>query len=103
MTESNAADPSNDFDPGWIGEALEIAVPFQIAKVLQWSPERRQEQRRANIERTQFNLVMAEFFTPEEVEERPVPSAFARLSEQIALAALEPGGVTFEGRHWEVK
>lgn len=82
----------NDRDTDVITKALEVAVPLWIG-VLYDLPKEDRLQRAAAVDRAIIDLTI----------ERPglVVESFNALAEGLALLSFAPGGVTFEGRHWE--
>ena len=77
-----------------VHDALKIAVPLWIDR---WhdKPEEQRQERLAQV------LSIAGL--KQELASRLGFDAVGLLAEILALQACQPGGVTFEGLHWEVK
>lgn len=79
-----------------ISIALDAAVPLWIMEVRTWTPERRAERAHVCGQHVAEHGDVIQFR-----EKHKTSEAFNRLAEGLALLSFAPGGVTFEGAHWE--
>ena len=90
---------SGDYIIGLLGTTLQLAVPLWVEKIKseQWSFEKRRE--RAEI--CAYEVAAKGDVLQFGGRKGEAGQAFNMLAEGLALLAMNPGGITFMGIHWE--